>query len=182
MRKRAQRPRRISSTRIRRLALISIIVAVFALGAMAAVSLRGSSAKTSIPAAASGSQPIDAHANLRLRGGKSAPLDPQTGQVRPLTQEEAQRLAASIKQLVNQSTDGLQTVHHPDGSISIDLQGRFQNLAVAKLDENGQVVQSCVDNPESAAAFFEIDPQLVGVKKDATASKSSNMTGRGEVR
>ena len=28
-----------------------------------------------------------------------------------------------------------------------------------ELDEDGKLVQSCVDNPESAAAFFAIDPQ-----------------------
>jgi len=94
----------------------------------------------------------------------------QTGQIRPLTQEEAQKLAAALKELANQSTDGLKSVHHPDGSVSMDLQGHFQNVALARKNDDGSVTQACVDNPEAGAAFFGIDPQLVGVTKKAAAA------------
>lgn len=174
MSKRAQGIGRNTSTKIRRLVLISIIVAVFALGATAAVSLRTSQAKDSTPRPSSG-QTNDTRANRSLRvGAQQIPLDPQTGQVRPLTQEEAQRLAEGIKQLVNQSTDGLQTVRHADGSVSVDLQGRFQNLAVVKRNDDGTLTQSCVDSPKAAAVFFEIDPQLVGVPTDPTSPKADS--------
>jgi hypothetical protein len=166
---------RISSEQIRRLMLILFIVAVLTLGATAAVSLR-TEAKKSAPQA--NTTQTESTRTNRFRVGSSLPLDPQTGQVRPLTQEEAQQLAAGIKQLVNQSTDGLQSVRHADGSVSMDLQGRFQNVAVAKLDENGKLTQSCVDNPESAAAFFGINPELVGVKA-ASAPKISNAAPKG---
>lgn len=182
MRKHGKKRGRISSIKIRRLALIGIIVAVFALGATAAVSLRTSRAKDSTtPPSGGQSNPARAKTNLRV-GAQAIPLDPQTGQVRPLTQEEAQRMAEGIKQLVNQSTDGLQSVRHADGSVSMDLQGRFQNIAVAKLDEDGKLTQSCVDNPESAAAFFEIDPQLLGVKKSANAPRTNNAAQKGRDR
>ncbi len=166
MNKQAQRKGRISSGKIRPPIVVALIVAVFALGTTAAVSLRGGQARNSRNSSpqSSSAQPTDARANLRFGAGGPIPLDPQTGQVRPLTQDEAQRLAAGIKQLVNQSTDGLQSMKHADGSVSLDLQGRFQNLAVAKLDEDGKLIQSCVDNPESAAAFFGINAELVGVK------------------
>jgi len=167
MRKHGKKKGRTPSTKVGRLALIGIIVAVFALGATAAVSLRTSKAKES-----SSRQGNNTRANLSLRvGAQPIPLDPQTGQVRSLTQEEAQRMAEGIKQLVNQSTDGLESIHHADGSVSIDLQGRFQSIAVAKRNEDGKLTQSCVDNPKSAAVFFEIDPQLVGVQGDATGPK-----------
>jgi hypothetical protein len=174
MTKHAQKRGRIPSSYVRRLIWISIIVAIFGLGATAAVSLR---AKRPV----SNTQTINTNTNLRSRVGSSVPLDPQTGQVRPLTQEEAQRLADGLKQLANQSTDGLQSVRHADGSVSIDLQGRFQNVAVAKLDEDGKVIQSCIDNPEAGAAFFGIDPQLVGVKK-TTAPKTNNELLKGRDR
>ncbi len=181
MSKHAQRKGRISSGKIRRLVLISIIVAVFALGAMAAVSLRGNGMKTPTPQP-SNMQTTDARANQRFRVGSSVPLNPQTGQVRPLTQEEAQRLGAELKQLVNQSTDGLKSVQNADGSVTMDLQGRFQNITVAKLDENGQLVQSCIDNPESAAAFFGIDQKLVGVNKTASVPAKDDAAAKGELR
>jgi hypothetical protein len=175
MTKHAQRKGRIPSSPVRRLIWISIIVAIFALGAAAAVSLR-----TKQPA--SSAQTNNTHTKLPARVAASVPLDVQTSQIRPLTQEEAQRLAAGIKQLANQSTDGLQSVRHADGSVSMDLQGRFQNVAVAKLDEDGKLTQSCIDNPEAAAAFFGIDPELVGVKKNSAAPKTNSELLKGRDR
>ena len=180
MSKHKQRNGRISSRKIRRLALIGIIVAVFALGAMAAVSMRTNGMKNSTPQPGN-TQTSDARANQRSRVGSPVALNAQTGQIRPLTQEEAQKLGAELKQLVNQSTDGLKSVQNADGSVSMDLQGHFQNIAVAKVDENGQLVQSCIDNPETAAEFFGIDPKLVGVNKPASASSKNDAT-KGELR
>ena len=94
----------------------------------------------------------------------------QTGQAGPLTPEEAQRLVEGIKPLVNQSTEGLVQVQHADGSVSMDLQGRFQNVTVAKKEANGTISQSCVDNLASAAAFFGINAQLLGSAKPAPVS------------
>lgn len=174
MRKQGKETGRNSSKRIQRLVWAAIVVAVFALGAMAAVSLRTSQGEDSATRQNNSQASGNSRSNMSLRVGAQIPLDPQTGQVRPLTQEEAQRMAEGIKQLVNQSTDGLQSVRHADGSVSIDLQGRFQSIAVAKRDEDGKVTQSCVDNRASAAAFFEIDPQLVGVPRDAASPKAKS--------
>jgi hypothetical protein len=185
MSKHAHGKGRTTSKKIRRLMVTGIIVAVFALGAMAAVSLRTNPMKVPAPRQST-AQSADARANLRYQDG-GVPINPQTGQVRPLTQEEAQSLAANIKQLVNQSTDGLQEVRHADGSVSMDLQGHFQNMVVTKRNENGEWVMSCVDNRGAAAAFFGIDPQLVGVKKESTApqgtpSANSSAQPKGELR
>jgi hypothetical protein len=79
-----------------------------------------------------------------------------------LTPEEAQKMAAGIQQLVSQSADGLVQVQHANGAVSMDLQGRFQNVTVAKREADGTLTQGCVDNPDTAAAFFELDPQTVG--------------------
>lgn len=104
---------------------------------------------------------------------QTPPAATQTGQIRPLTQEEAQRLAAALKELANQSTDGLKSIHHPDGSVSMDLQGHFQNVALAKRNEDGSITQACVDNPGAGAAFFGIDPELVGLKKAGKTSANT---------
>lgn len=93
----------------------------------------------------------------------------QGQQQNQLTPEEAQRLAEAIKPLVNQSTEGLVQVHHADGSVSMDLQGRFQNVTVAKKEANGTISQSCVNNIDSAAAFFGINPQSFDPAKSAPA-------------
>lgn len=102
--------------------------------------------------------------------GQAVVLDRQTGQTRQLTPEEALKLAEGIKQLVNQSDEGLIQIEHADGSVSMDLQGRFQNVMLAKKEADGIISQACVDNVESAASFFEIDPVLLGAA--APVSKS----------
>ncbi|HKY28097.1 MAG TPA: hypothetical protein VJM12_09140 [Pyrinomonadaceae bacterium] len=94
----------------------------------------------------------------------------QETQTRPLTQQEAQKVAQGIKQLVNKSTEGLVSVQHADGTVSMDLQGRFQNVAVAKKNADGTITQACVDTPEAAARFFQIDPQLI--EDQATPKRS----------
>ena len=92
--------------------------------------------------------------------GQSVPVDSQ-GQIRPLTQEEAQKLAEGLKGMLNKSSEGLVEEHHADGSVTVDLQGRFQSVTVARENADGTITQSCVDNPRAAAAFFGIDPKLI---------------------
>jgi hypothetical protein len=108
--------------------------------------------------------------------GQPVVLDRQTGQSRPLTPEEAQTLAEGIKQLVKPTAEGLVQVHHANGMVSMDLQGHFQNVTLAKREADGTVSQSCVNDLESAAEFFEIDPALLGVAAPVskTQAPSSN--------
>ncbi|HEV7475961.1 MAG TPA: hypothetical protein VGN90_18035 [Pyrinomonadaceae bacterium] len=105
--------------------------------------------------------------------GQTVVVDRQTGQWRPLTPEEASLLAQGIKQLVNQSTDGLVQIHHANGMVSMNLQGRFQDVLLAKKEADGTVSQTCVDNVDSAAAFFEIDPELLGTKAPVSKTLTS---------
>jgi len=98
--------------------------------------------------------------------GQDVRVDGQTAQLQPLTPEQARKLAAGLREIINQSTEGLVQVRQADGSVSIDLEGRFQNVAVARVDRDGSVTQSCVDNPQAAGAFFGIDPQLIEGQAD----------------
>lgn len=92
--------------------------------------------------------------------GQDVQVD-QAGQIKPLTPEEAKKLADSLKGLLNKSTEGLVEEHHHDGSVSVDLQGRFQHVAVARVNQDGTISKSCVDNPRAAANFFGIDSKLL---------------------
>jgi hypothetical protein len=161
---------RIPSKKFGRFAWMGIIVAVFALGATAAVSLRTGAAMDST--AQLSRNETDSHSRAGFRSASTGiPVNPQIGQIRPLTQEEAQKLAEGIKKLVNQSTDGLQSVRHANGTVELDLDGRFQNIAIARRNTDGTLSESCVDNPKAAADFFGIDPQLVGVPANTTSLK-----------
>jgi hypothetical protein len=93
--------------------------------------------------------------------GQDLQVDSQDGKRQPLTPEEAKRLAVSLKDVLNQSTEGLAQVQHEDGSVSMDLQGRFQNVTVARVNKDGSITQSCVNNPQAAGEFFGIDPKLI---------------------
>ena len=102
--------------------------------------------------------------------GREVQVDAQTGKIKPLTPEEAQQLADGLKTMLNKSTEGLEEVKHADGSVSMDLKGRFQNVTVARVNEDGSVEQECIDEPEQAAAFFGIDPKLLGVQSARSIS------------
>lgn len=65
----------------------------------------------------------------------SESLNANTGR-KPPPIEDAIR--SSLKEMVNTSSDGLLEKTNKD-SISVDLQGRFQTVPVATVDENGQV-------------------------------------------
>jgi hypothetical protein len=103
--------------------------------------------------------------------GRDVQVDPQTGQIKPLTPEEAQRLADGLKSMLNKSTDGLVQVPHADGSVAMDLQGRFQNVTLARVNADGTLEKSCVDEPQAAAQFLGIDPRLLGVETKGGVSQ-----------
>ena len=89
--------------------------------------------------------------------GKKLSVNAQTLQQGPLTQDQAQQIADALKD--NKSTDGLVQVQNPDGSVSVDLQGRFQNVMLARKNDDGSVSQACVDNSSAASAFLSASPK-----------------------
>jgi hypothetical protein len=99
-------------------------------------------------------------------------LDGPAGQQQQLTDEEARKLAGGLKELINQSTEGLVEVQHADGSVSVNLEDRFQNVTVARVNKDGSIAQSCVDNPKAAGAFFGIDPRLIDPTVDTRGPKA----------
>jgi Na+-translocating ferredoxin:NAD+ oxidoreductase RnfG subunit len=142
-------------------------IAVLVVGAVTVLSRQPAKAKeakkqetAAVMPAVIPDQPKKNYVTVKV-GGQDVKIDSQTGQIQELTPEEAQRLAAGLKPMLNKSSDGLVTVQHPDGSMSMDLQGRFQNVAVARVNKDGTVSESCVDNPRAAGAFFGIDPKQI---------------------
>jgi len=85
--------------------------------------------------------------------GRKLQLNAQVLQQGPLTQEQAQQLAAALKD--NKSTDGLVQVQKPDGTVSMNLQGRFQNVMLAKKNDDGSLSQACVNNSAAAVNFLQ---------------------------
>jgi len=96
-----------------------------------------------------------------LGASRKFSLTNQSVQAQDLTQEQADRLASGLGEMIDPSANGLTEVRHSDGSVSIDLNGHFENVTVARVERNGSVSQSCVNNPEAAGAFFGIDPNRI---------------------
>lgn len=161
-------------------------IVVLAVGAMAAVSIQSGNSRTQAGKAENSMGNRNNPTRLAMVNGQTVAVDGQTGQMRPLTPEEQQRLADGIKPLVNQSDEGLKQVQRADGSVSVNLEGRFQNVSVAQKDEDGSISQSCVNSPETAGAFFGIDPEKLGAKAKARQSAnrpvSRSVPGKGEVK
>lgn len=188
MKKRTKKTPRDGRGKSRRAGVIGIVgaIAVLAVGAMAAVSIRSGNSGSQAGKAENSMTKQDLPTHLAMKNGQVIGLDGQTGQYRPLTPAEAQRLAEGIAPLVNQSDEGLKQVQRPDGSVSMNLEGRFQNVSVAQKNEDGSISQSCVNSPETAAAFFGMDPERFGAKakggKSANQPVSRNVPGKGEVK
>ena len=81
-------------------------------------------------------------------------IDPETG---VLTQSHAAGTESADTELdnsLNRSTAGLVEVTHPDGHVSVDLQGRFQSASVARINADGEVETTCVETQAAADSFL----------------------------
>ncbi len=64
-------------------------------------------------------------------------------------------MADTVKRLTNRSSDGLVQTFDADGGFSINLEGRFQNLFLGRMDSGGETVSACVASLGEANLFFE---------------------------
>jgi hypothetical protein len=78
-------------------------------------------------------------------GGRIVALDPETGQLGEPSPEQlrALRTAAGIAS-VSRSEEGLVETRLTDGTVILDLGGRFQDHIVARLDRNGRLIYDCI--------------------------------------
>jgi cytoskeletal protein RodZ len=154
-----------SAKRSRRLALTLVVIVATAIIATGAVVTRQRIKVNEESKNRAGKAPATASANrnyVTVRvAGQDVQVDGQTGQIKSLSPEEAQKVAEGLKQVINRSTEGLVETREADGSVSVDLQDRFQNVAVARKNDDGSVEQGCVDNAQAAGELFGIDPQLI---------------------
>ncbi len=92
-------------------------------------------------------------------GALRVQLDPETGEMVPVTGLDKAEFERQLDQRLDRSGAGLTEVHHSDGSVSMDLQGRFQSLSVATTDSAGNVHTGCVTNKDEAHQFLDLPKQ-----------------------
>lgn len=88
-----------------------------------------------------------------------------SGKLRQPTPEEVQALTESLT--LNDSVEGLTTKKVANGATAVDLQGRFQSVAIAKKNPDGSISESCVQSKKEAEDFLNSKP---AAKKDAAKS------------
>ena len=86
------------------------------------------------------------------------------------TAEELNELEAAIAPSLSQSAEGLVMKDGPEGSKYIDLQGRFQSVAIAKVGSDGKVQTQCVTNMDEAKSFLEKDKPAASEQSAKTAA------------
>lgn len=101
--------------------------------------------------------------------GQTVAIDRATGRLRQPTPEERKVLAAGLRKMLNRSTEGLVVRQHANGAKSVDLQGRFQSIAVASVNSDGTVAEKCVTSNREAETFMK--SKTAGAKAKANQQK-----------
>jgi hypothetical protein len=98
------------------------------------------------------STPAPGEASLR------ATISPETGKVEvstiPSRIQSTLTLDPETAEALRRDTQGLKEVQHANGAVSVNLQGRFQDALVARIDKNGKVV-ICTESGEDARAILQ---------------------------
>jgi hypothetical protein len=136
-------------SRRRRLgAMLGATAVVATLAFWAAATMRQSSASTT---------PANHTSTTQAPGtaGMVVAIDPETGTVGMPSAEQMKAFDEQMKSSLNQSDVGLEFINHPDGSTSVDLQGRYQSVSIAKIGADGRPQTTCVDTHEAARAALD---------------------------
>lgn len=102
--------------------------------------------------------PASGKAPAPAMNGIQVAIDPVTGQLRVPTPEEARLMSASLEQIFNQSTEGLQVEERADGTLVLDLQGRFMHGLLAQRNADGTLARHCTSGLQQALTFFLSTP------------------------
>lgn len=97
----------------------------------------------------SGEAPATVHETSAIPGHAAmrATINPETGEREISAGPPTLALDPETQNALRRDTEGLKRVYHPDGSVSVNLQGRFQSASVARIGENGKVT-ICTDDSD----------------------------------
>ena len=92
------------------------------------------------------------------RAGMVVGIDPETGQIGMPTGPQMLDLSAREQAMISRSGAGLTEVHHPDGSVSINLQGRFQAFVIARIGADGKPAYGCFEDGAALRRSLQTRP------------------------
>lgn len=128
-----------------RIALSATLLAGF-LGAASIAGMAQSAAKGKTP----GNDEVAIGAS-----GQQVAIDAKSGKLRQPTQEEIKELVAGMK--LNDSAEGLTSKRVGNGSQVMNIEGRFENMLIAKTNADGSVSTACVSSKKQAEDFLKAD-------------------------
>ena len=134
------------------------VIAAFAVTGFAvysAIGHPGAGSTVETAAVESTDQPAPGSAALK------AYLNPETGEIEVGASAGAEaNLDPDTQNALRRDDEGLVKVRHADGSVSMDLQGRFQSVSIVQINDDGTATTTCTDNAE--AVEKALSGQLVG--------------------
>jgi hypothetical protein len=77
-------------------------------------------------------------------------LDPESGTLLLDTSPMATNKATDLEAMLSRSDEGLVSEFLPNGTVRVDLQGRFQNASVAHIGADGRIHTNCTDQLHEA--------------------------------
>lgn len=120
-----------------------VALATFAVVGLGAISLSGHTPATPDASPATAGTDATTPGTAALR----AYLNPETGKVDVGVSAVAPEFDPYTENALRRDTSGLTEVRHADGTVSLDLQGRFQSVSVTHVSADGKVV-ICTDNAD----------------------------------
>ncbi len=97
-------------------------------------------------------QPVAASQPFPLAPGSAGmivTIDPETGRITAPTPAVLAQLLGTRDLTLNHSTEGLVERRMPDGSYMLDLQGRFREYYLVRIDADGGLHPSCLNESDA---------------------------------
>ena len=77
-------------------------------------------------------------------------IDPETGRIGMPTPEQMKNLSELEQIRLDHATGDVIEIHNPDGSVTVDLQGRLQEYATVRIGPGGKLIYQCVEGAKNA--------------------------------
>lgn len=83
-----------------------------------------------------------------------ATLNPETGRLDIGARGATLVLDPETREALRRDNEGLVEIYHPNGAVSVHLQGRFQHASVARIGKDGKV-SICAEDTSAVTSMLE---------------------------
>ena len=129
-----------------------ILLGVIAAISVVVISLTGVGSATDV--AASTNPKLTQEVQKRYKATRPIVMDQKTGQLRMPTKKEIDEAVKSLATLAKRSSEGLQQVTLASGAVTVDLDGGFGGVILARPNDDGTWETKCVFTIEEGMAFL----------------------------